>query len=94
MDLVIEEVARHRNGVGGEPFWVVTFRWAEKDDEPRPMVGIVFEEPWHTAVFDREELRKGNIAFACGNSWRGDHFDAALRAAIREVDAEAFEIEA
>ncbi len=91
MTIRVEDIARHRNGVGGAPFWVVTFRWADVDEEPRPMVGIVFEAPWHVAVLDREETRRGNIAFAQGNSWRGDSFAAVLRTAITAAHPDAFE---
>jgi hypothetical protein len=87
MNITIEAIARHRNGVSGEPFHVVTFRWAEDGDEPRPMVGIVFDTRNHVAVLDREETRRGNIAFAEGNSWRGDHYLPQLRAAIDAWEA-------
>ena len=44
------------------------------------MMGVVFTEPGSCAVFDRDLLTIGNIKFAGGNSWRGDHFEPALRA--------------
>lgn len=84
--ITVEDVAYHRNGVSGIGFHVVTFRWAERHEEPRPMVGTVFPELGAVAVFDRELLRQGNIGFAEGNSWRGDHFEAALREAIAQYD--------
>jgi hypothetical protein len=74
----VQQVEYHRNGVGGDPFWVVTFTSAE---DGRPMVGIVFSEQYRTAVFNRELLGQGVIAFG-QNSFRGDCFDAELRAAI------------
>jgi len=90
MNLTIQEIAYHRNGISGEPFYVLTFR---DEDEDREMVAIVFDfdadaDPavftnCRTAVFDREELAAGNIAFAQGNSWRGDYYDADLRQALR-----------
>ena len=89
MKIQVEEIAYHRNGVSGEGFHVVTFRWAEEEKvmaEPRPMVAILFEAPGQCAVLDREQTRQGNIGFAMGNSWRGDRFEPALRAAIEEFE--------
>ena len=93
----IQEIAYHRNGVSGEPFYVVTFSDPDAAGDttsvkphtsPRgEMVAVVFDidadEPsWRTAVLDRELLGAGVIAFA-ENSWRGDHYDRDLRQAIR-----------
>lgn len=86
MDIEVEALDYHRNGVGGTGFHVVCFRWADQGDEPRPMVGVVFPDKGACAVFDRELLRKGEIEFARGNSWRGDRFEGPLRAAIAQAD--------
>lgn len=81
----ILEVAYHRNGVCGNGFSVVLFDFlAGGETSPRKMVGIVFEERGNCAVLDANETAKGNIAFANGNSWRGDHFEADLREAIEK----------
>ena len=81
--LVIENVARHRNGIYGSPFSVVTFSSRSDDGATlTPMVGIVFDAPGCVAVFDRRLLGAGEIAFGV-NSWRGDHFEPALRRAAR-----------
>jgi hypothetical protein len=79
----IEEIARHRNGVCGAPFSVVTFSARSADGATStPMVGIVFDAPGNVAVFDRRLLGDGVIAFGV-NSWRGDHFEPDLRRAAR-----------
>lgn len=87
MKLVIEEIARHRNGVSGEPFYVV--RFAEPDEERR-MLAVVFEREdgpdehkpnGQCAVFNRALLADDVIAFG-ENSWRGDHYESFLRQAI------------
>lgn len=97
-NIEIEEIAYHRNGVGGVPFYVLTFR--DMNEDGREMVGVVFphdidsekdDEQWlptdgryrnpPTAVFGREMLGKGIIAFG-ENSFRGDQFDLVLRRAI------------
>src|SRR3990172_6436305 len=74
----IEGIAYHRNGVCGEPFYVVKFR--EGRD---PMIAVVFdfeeEDAYEarihtnprTAVFNRKLLGEGVIAFR-ENSYRGD----------------------
>lgn len=89
MELAIKDIARHRNGVGGESFHVVLFDY---DTPLRHMIAILFAEHGHCAVFDVSEWLSGNIAFAGGNSWRGDIFEEQLRRAIKvhEDAAEAF----
>jgi hypothetical protein len=91
----IEEVAYHRNGVSGAGFYVVKFvdsevakpktRLIDKLNEIEgaqgKMIGIVFDEPYHVAVFDRGLLAQDVIAFGA-NSFRGDHYEADLRKAV------------
>jgi hypothetical protein len=77
------EIAYHRNGVAGNGFYVVLFAWKDPTQAtPRRMVATVFEEGGNAAVLDTAETMAGNIAFACGNSWRGDDFEGWLRAQI------------
>jgi len=76
----ILEVAHHRNGIAGGPFYVVRFK---NDDQT--MVGIVFEASGHVAVLDIDLLHQGVIAFS-ENSWRGDEFEPCLRRAIERYD--------
>lgn len=77
MQLRIENIQRHRNGICGAPFHVLIFR----DPDEGRMVGIVFDEVHHVAVFHLGKLAAGNIAFG-DNSWRGDRYEPFLRAAI------------
>jgi hypothetical protein len=82
----IREIAYHRNGVAGNGFHVVTFKGGRRISQGvnrnfPEMVAIVFEEPGNVAVFDRELLGEGIIAFA-ENSWRGDYYEKELRAVI------------
>jgi hypothetical protein len=77
MKLLIEQIDRHRNGVSGAPFHVLIFR----DPDEGPMVGIVFDQKCHVAVFNLDKLVIGNIAFGV-NSWRGDRYEPHLRKAI------------
>lgn len=86
-NLKIEAIDHHRNGVSGESFYVVLFSFKE-DGQHHNMVGILFHESGQCAVLDRDETAKGNIAFARGNSWRGDHFEGDLRAAINARNKE------
>ena len=73
MELTLEEIAFHRNGVSGAPFYVVNFLSGKKK-----MVGVVFAEKGHIAVFNRSMLGKGVIAFG-KNSYYGDLFEPQLR---------------
>jgi hypothetical protein len=92
--ITIEEVAYHRNGISGAGFYVVKFIDAEvpkpktrlidqmnqiEGAEGR-MIGIVFDTPYHVAVFDRGLLARDVIAFGA-NSFRGDYYEADLRKA-------------
>jgi hypothetical protein len=84
MNLKIKQVSYHRNGVSGEGFHAVLFDWKD-EGKLHHMVGTVFDGAGQCAVYDVQELEKGNIAFACGNSWRGDHFEGELREAIKKM---------
>lgn len=77
MKLSIENIERHRNGVGGEPFNVLLFM----DPDEGRMVGIVFDQEHHVAVLNIDKLSQGDIAFG-SNSWRGDRYEPHLRKAI------------
>jgi len=82
MKLKIIGIARHRNGVGGQPFEVALFH----DGDSRK-VAILFEEPHYCAVLDVAKLAAGDIAFG-SNSWRGsDDYEPSLRQAIRQQQA-------
>lgn len=77
MPIIVENIVRHRNGICGAPFDVVLFR----DPNEGRMLGVVFEQPYHVAVFNLDKLALGNIAFGV-NSWRGDVYEPFLRQAI------------
>lgn len=81
MHLLIEHIEHHRNGISGAPFHVLIFR----DPDEGRMVGIVFDEASHVAVFNLEMLADGNITFGV-NSWRGDRYEPYLRTAICQHD--------
>jgi hypothetical protein len=80
MNLTIINFAHHRNGICGAPFAVVLFQ--DTGPEASRKVAILFEQEAHCAVLDVDKLAQGDIAFG-SNSWRGDHFEASLRKAIR-----------
>jgi hypothetical protein len=78
MKLHIENIQNHRNGVSGAPFHVLLFR----DPDEGRMLGVVFQQEYHVAVFNLDKLALGNIAFGV-NSWRGDRYEPFLRTAIK-----------
>lgn len=82
-------LAYNRNGVRGCGFYVVLFDWRD-GCQVRRMVASVFPERGALSVFDRDELNKGNIDFAMGNSWRGDDFEPELRAIIARHETAKF----
>ena len=72
----IVNLARHRNGICGAPFYAVLF-----NDSESYKLGIVFDSPYHVAILDFDRLVHSNITFG-ENSYRGDLYEAPLRAAI------------
>ena len=84
-DLSHVTIAHHRNGIAGEPFYVVTFT-----HEKRRMVATVFDADGAVAVLDIDQTAAGNIAFAGGNSWRGDQYGPALRSLIAAKECADF----
>jgi len=79
MQLTVEHIAYHRNGICGAPFHVLLFC----DPDEGQMLGVVFEAEHHVAVFNLDKLALGNIAFGV-NSWRGDRYEPNLRRLIQE----------
>lgn len=78
MNIQIEKRSYHRNGISGNGFDVILF----KDQEVK-MIGIVFEGQGNVAVFNRKLLHKDIIEFG-KNSWRGDHYEEALREVLKQ----------
>jgi hypothetical protein len=80
LNIRIQDWDYHRNGISGAPFHV--FLFDDVDDENTRKLGVLFEQPHHCAVLDVTKLSAGIIGFGF-NSYRGDHFESSLRAAIR-----------
>jgi hypothetical protein len=89
----IQEIAYHRNGVGGEGFHVVRFKDKEAkqafEGATEQMVAIVFEGSGQVAVLNVDLLKRGVIAFT-ENSWRGDKYEPYLRSVIRKHDEDEY----
>lgn len=83
MQLTVRQIQYHRNGVGGAPFYVLRFTDAEEGD----MLGVVFDEPHHVAVFHLGRLAGRDIGFG-SNSWRGDRYEPHLRRAVQRHEVE------
>jgi hypothetical protein len=81
MKIRILNIASHRNGIAGAPFYAIVFR--DTGELGSIKLGIVFHEPWHTAVLDIAKLNNRDIKFG-SNSWRGDQYEPALRQAIAD----------
>src|SRR5574338_1203323 len=74
----------HRNGVGGVGFYAVLFEGNEG-----LMIASLFDEPGYCAVYHVGMLGEKNIAFARGNSWRGDSYESELRPMVKEWSEKA-----
>ena len=79
MKLKIHSAAWHRNGVCGVGFYAVLFR---DHEEKRDMVASLFDKPGYCAVYDVGLLATGSVTFG-ENSWRGDHYEEALRPLLK-----------
>ena len=95
----VHEIAYHRNGVSGEPFYVVSFSDSSKlsgydnDRIPREMLAVVFdmdvEAPEDPSTGNPRTAIFDRTKLGAGviafaeNSWRGDYYDRELRQAIR-----------
>ncbi len=77
----IQEVAYHRNGISGEGFHAVRFRW-DTGDGVENFVGTVFDGSGQCAVLSLDRIAQGGVAFGF-NSWRGDEVEPELRRAIK-----------
>lgn len=79
----IQEVAYHRNGVCGVGFYAVRFLFQPDGCTAKEnFLAIVFDSPGECAVIGLDRIATQGVAFARGNSWRGDHFEGELREAI------------
>lgn len=75
--LQIIDLDFHRNGVAGKPFKVALVDDANEGDVK---LVIMFAEEGYTAVLSVDKLHEDeDISFGT-NSWRGDEYEAALRA--------------
>lgn len=72
MNLTIDSVTYHRNGISGASFHSVAFAW-----DGRKMIATVFEGEGECAVLDLGDLCE---------CWRGDHFEPQLRKAVEAHD--------
>lgn len=104
MSVKVSSVAYHRNGVGGDPFYVCLF--TDSAERGALFVGIVpsvyvlsddeGETPEYNAdsgclpcyVLDVKRLAQGDIAFG-SNSWRGDRYFEPLRLAAQSYETAA-----
>lgn len=75
----VQGVYSHRNGITGAPFDVVAFRHSE--GEGALFLGIVFAAPSHVAVIKGADPSE---------TWRGDHFEEALRQIVIEHHESTF----
>ena len=77
----IIQIASHRNGVNGEPFHAILFKTRIAGRTDTTFLATVFDAPGHVSVIAIDLLAEQGVTFGA-NSWRGDHYEADLRAAI------------
>lgn len=92
----VKHVDWHRNGVGGEGFYVAIVRDPKQDG--REMLIIDFEEGGYCATLALDALLTGNVYMQLmlgpdltpvpgtgGNAWRGDNFQSGWHDTIKAV---------
>jgi hypothetical protein len=85
MNLTINKVSYHINGVCGISFTVILF--TDNDLNEGPMVATISSlDKMACHVLNVGELVKGNIEFARGNSFRGDRYVDALLAGVESFE--------
>ncbi len=91
MKLRIVDASWHRNGVCGVGFYAILFEDLDEDVSPidKLKIASLFDEPGYCAVYSVGRLEERNVAFARGNSWRGDQYAAVLRPLLEEFNAES-----
>jgi hypothetical protein len=84
------EIAHHRNGVRGKPFYAVRFTDKVVGGE-KEFLGVVpspeNSDPGECYVVCLDLIPSVGVAFG-HNSWRGDHYADRLRTAIADMNAE------
>jgi hypothetical protein len=88
MDISIQEIEFHRNGVSGSGFHAVRFSVTRGPvDERGNFLATVFVGRGDIAVINLDRIAEHGVGR--DNKWRGDHYEDALRLAI-EVDNDAW----
>ena len=82
------EVPRHRNGICGEPFYVIRFI-DNPDGHEENFIATLFDESGQCAVIGLDRIEKMGVTMSRGNSWRGDHFETELREYCKKYEERA-----
>ena len=86
-DIEIQEASFHRNGVCGKGFYAIRFRWQPCGrDAEENFIATLFDSKGYCTVLSLDRMESNGVAFAEGNSWRGDNFEPYLRKAIDRGD--------
>ena len=78
----IDEIAFHRNGVSGQPFYTIKFYDPDYDPDYGSFFAIVHEGQGCCFVLSHGVLL--NHEPLANNAWRGDYYEGFLRDAIKE----------
>jgi len=81
-EIDVQEIAYHRNGVAGYPFYAVRFRWSV-DGKAENFLGTLFDGDGQCSVISLDRIAQHGVAFG-PNSWRGDVVERRLRAAVKK----------
>ena len=73
MNIKIDGIDFQRNGISGQGFYQVFFRYSEKGIPEKNLIGILTDDKTYCFVVDPSDIE---------SHWRGDNFESELRKAI------------
>jgi len=81
-------MATQKDGFAGRVNYAAAFMLRKKDGRRRQTTRAFDScfENGHCAILSTDRLETHGVAFANGNSWRGDHFEPRLRKLIDKAE--------
>ena len=73
MNIKVDGIDFQRNGISGEGFYQVFFRYSDKGIPERKLIGVITGDKTYCFVIDPSDIE---------NHWRGDNFESDLRKSI------------
>ncbi len=90
-DVTILQCDWHRNGICGEGFYAILFRWSVNpakggEEKEENFLATLFDEPGACAAISLDRVEEHGVTFGA-NSWRGDVLEDILRGYAKDWNA-------